>query len=778
MTTTALRVQFGRSDEACFSGFVYDPKDLTRRLVLELLLDGVPVRIARADAYAPELASESIGDGCYGFSFALTPELIADSHVAEIRLANGHEAVGPSIKLDAADESISDSRGPGGIEWLGGVRFRGWVRCAPAESPMVRAIVDGEPVAEARASNFTHVGGIDNANLVKAFDLHLPREYADGRVRRVHFVTEDELQLTTTPLTFVAFPDKVEDFFASFGEIESERLRGRMLDRLLPASAPFNSYESWRDRWDIRRHGQESCERPTAVVLIAGGDEELSLQSLDEGKHKGWVAATLPPLEGPGTFDPLELREFLAHEAADAEIVVFAHAGTLFDVFALQRLSEGFAAVSQARLVYGDLEVCDENGRRWPLALPAFDYERMLEQGYCTQLFAIKRASVEAALEAYPTNLYRMFNCHFDGDDPAVHSQVVHVPCALGCAPQLDLTVHGRLLAQASLTHLAARGTSAKTAPQRGTQMPSARVTRKLKRRSLTIIIPVRNRRTLLQTCLSSIAPAVADAGAQILIVDNDSSDADMITYLETLQRRGTEVLAVPGPFNFARLNNLAVDACASDDILLLNNDIRAMDAAWLAEMQSRLAEADVGAVGALLVWPSGMVQHAGVALGPSFAAQHIGNDRLASDPGYGDMLRIARECGAVTGACLLTRRSDYIAVGGLDEVRFPVNFNDVDYCLKLRSQGKRIIWTPAARLYHHESASRGRDQFGDKASRFERELRNLRSKWGEHLLEDPYYNPNLSLDAVPFSALAWPPRVRAPRVNVPPAAVQLPPGF
>ncbi|MDA9499505.1 hypothetical protein XI05_18975 [Bradyrhizobium sp. CCBAU 11357] len=775
-----LRHEFARNEETAFSGFVYDPQDVTRRFVVELLLDGLPVRLARAESYVPELAAKGIGDACYGFSFALTPELVSDSRVAEARLANGLGPIGASLELNEAAE-VTDSRNLGAAEWMGGLRFRGWVRCPATESPIVRAVVDGEPIAEARASGFSHIGGIDNANLVKAFDLHLPTDYADGRVRRVHFITEDEWQLTVAPVTFVAFPDALEQFFASFGDTESERLRGQMLDRLLPASAPFTSYEDWRKRWDERAQSHSpivTVDRPTAVVLIAGGNEEISLESLDEQQHDNWVAAALPALDGPGSFDPDELRDFLAHDGSDAEVVVFAPAGTVFNQLALQGLAQGFAAIPRARVIYSDLEVSGEDARPWPLALPAFDYERMLEQGYCAQFFAMDRATVLAALAARPTNLYRLFNSQFDDNSAPRNEQVVHVPIPLGRMPPLDVVAHSHLLAKASLTHLMARGIAAETKAQRGALLPAAAVARKPYPRTLTVIIPVRDRKDLLATCLSSIAPALTKSRARVLVVDNDSSDADMLDYLETLKRSGTDVLTVPGAFNFARLNNLAVEACDSDDVLLLNNDIRATDTVWLAEMQGRLAEPDVGAVGALLLWPSGMIQHAGVTLGASFAAQHIGNDRLASDPGYGDMLKVARECGSVTAACLLTRRSDYLDAGGLDEVRFPVNFNDVDYCLTLRSRGKRVVWTPTARLYHHESASRGRDQAGDKASRFERELRNLRNKWGEHLLEDPYYNPNLSLDAVPFSALAWPPRGWGPRVNHPPSAVELPPGF
>jgi GT2 family glycosyltransferase len=122
-------------------------------------------------------------------------------------------------------------------------------------------------------------------------------------------------------------------------------------------------------------------------------------------------------------------------------------------------------------------------------------------------------------------------------------------------------------------------------------------------------------------------------------------------------------------------------------------------------------------------------------------------------------MLRVAHECSAVTAACLLTRRQDYLDVGGMDEIRLPVSFNDVDYCLKLREASKRIVFTPHAKLIHLESASRGKDRHDGAAARFGREIQSLRSRWGQLLIDDPYYNPMLSLDQVPFSALAWPPR-------------------
>jgi O-antigen biosynthesis protein len=126
----------------------------------------------------------------------------------------------------------------------------------------------------------------------------------------------------------------------------------------------------------------------------------------------------------------------------------------------------------------------------------------------------------------------------------------------------------------------------------------------------------------------------------------------------------------------------------------------------------------------------------------------------------------------------LVTRRRDYQDVGGMDEVRFPMNFNDVDYCLKLRALGKRVVFTPHAKILHLETANRRGDRAPDTGPSFERELKNLRAKWGAVLAADPYYSPVLSLDSIPFSALAWPARAMGSRVNDPPVPTAVPPGF
>jgi O-antigen biosynthesis protein len=149
----------------------------------------------------------------------------------------------------------------------------------------------------------------------------------------------------------------------------------------------------------------------------------------------------------------------------------------------------------------------------------------------------------------------------------------------------------------------------------------------------------------------------------------------------------------------------------------------------------------------------------------------------MAEDPGYFDLLRVAHECSAVTAACLLTRRADYLSVGGMDE-SLAVAFNDVDYCLRLREAGKRIVFTPHARLIHAGSVSRGGDNRPDRRGRLEREHSLLRARWAETLVDDPSYNPQMSRNGLPYGALAWPPGDRAPRFNARPRSRELPPGF
>jgi O-antigen biosynthesis protein len=515
----------------------------------------------------------------------------------------------------------------------------------------------------------------------------------------------------------------------------------------------------------------------SAVIMVGSGRMNDTFESLHYQEHANWVAASLPETADATGFRSELAQAFLDGDGANCDFVVFGLTGTLFAPDALRRIAAAFCELKGAQVIYGDLDVAAADGSVWPLALPALVYERMLEQGYCAHLFALRREAADRSLAAGASNLYRVLNSIVD-NEAVSHLNIVHLPGSLGILPAWDHNVAAASLAAASQAHLWQRGISAQVTPSRGDVFPAIRIVRHYDRMRTTIIIPTRNRRQLLQDCIESISPAVDEQGAEIVVVDNDSADPDTLEYLSVIDGSVATVLRVPGPFNPARLNNLAVALTKGDVLCFLDNYIKPLGDNWLGEMLSRLTVGNVGAVGALILWPTGVVQHGGVVLGPGFAATHAFKDRMDGDGGYGDLLRVAHECSAVTAGCLVTRRRDYQGVGGMDDVRFPINFNDVDYCLKLRALGKRIVFTPHAKLMHREAESRGcRWKLGSNDG-FERELQNLRAKWGCVLAADPYYNPILSLDAIPFSALAWPLRPAGPRVNTPPVPRVVPLGF
>jgi O-antigen biosynthesis protein len=770
-----LRTSFSWSSQRILSGFVVDGSDSTRKFVVELLVDGLPVGTARADEYVHELAERDIGDGCYGFSFPLREELITGGLIGEARIANLGTLVGTPIVLSEPPGSGRHIAGPGQVRWLGGLRFSGWLAENANEQPM-DVLVDGETIAPVEKSGWCHVGtDPETARAVRSFGIYLPEKYADGRAHELSVVTRNGGNLPGSPVAFMTFADGLASTLVGLGGSESERLRAELFDRLVPMSVPLSQYHAWHDRFPLPRARPMAMR--AAVVMVGIGDTDITLQSLRRQTHAYWVAAKFPEAARPTDFEPGTVRAFLDSHAADCNFIVFGLSGMTLTETALERILAAFVKFDHACAVYGDLDIAGPDNTVWPMAFSAFDYERLLEQGYCGLFFALRRVAAERALASGATNLYRLFGSILD-DGMTSARNIVHIPGSLAALPELDLAALRPALAAATRAHLRARASSAQVRAASGGIMPAVRIIRPADKMKTTIIIPTRNHRKLLQKCIESIQPAVKNRAVEIIVVDNGSSDTDTLEYLAAIDRNKVNVIRVSGPFNFARLNNLAASAATGDNLCLLNNDIQALDAHWLDEMLGRLAVSDVGAVGALLIWPSGVVQHGGVVLGSSFAATHAFNDRVVDDVGYGDLLCVAHECSAVTAACLVTRRSDFLAVGGMDEHRFPVNFNDVDYCLKLRAAGKRIVFTPHAKLLHLESASRGADKSADRRSRFERELQNLRTKWGKELIADSYYNPMLSLDPIPFSALAWPPREMSPRVVEMPIPVIAPPGI
>jgi len=284
----------------------------------------------------------------------------------------------------------------------------------------------------------------------------------------------------------------------------------------------------------------------------------------------------------------------------------------------------------------------------------------------------------------------------------------------------------------------------------------------------VTLIIPTRNRLNFLKPCVESLLAKTTYPNFEILIVDNDSDDSETLAYLEEVGRgvpaepsrdkRPVRVVRFPGEFNFSAINNFGVSQTDAPLVGLLNNDLAVIHGDWLDEMVSHALRPEIGCVGAKLYYPDDKIQHAGVILGIGGVAAHAWQTHPRGAAGQAHRNLLQQNMSAVTAACLVIRRDIYLQVGGLEADQLKVAFNDVDFCLKVRAAGYRNFWTPYAELYHHESASRGKEDTLEKRDRFRSEVDYMTEKWGDILVNDPTYNPNLTLTINDFT-LALPPR-------------------
>ncbi len=271
----------------------------------------------------------------------------------------------------------------------------------------------------------------------------------------------------------------------------------------------------------------------------------------------------------------------------------------------------------------------------------------------------------------------------------------------------------------------------------------------------ISIVIPNKDHVEDLKRCISSIEEKSTYDNYEIVVVENNSETKEIKDYYELLKDDPrVKVVTYTGSFNYSAINNFGVKETTGEYILLLNNDTQVITVNWMEEMLMYAQREDVGAVGAKLYYGDKTIQHAGVVigLGAHRTAGHTHYKQHRENLGYMGRLCYAQDVTAVTGACLLVKKSLFEKVGGLDE-SFAISLNDVDFCLKLRKLGLLNVFTPFAELYHFESISRGLDDQGEKAERYNRESAHFRDKWKKELRQgDPYYNPNFSLDRSDFS--------------------------
>jgi GT2 family glycosyltransferase len=403
-----------------------------------------------------------------------------------------------------------------------------------------------------------------------------------------------------------------------------------------------------------------------------------------------------------------------------------------------------------ADLIYSDEDKLDESGRRCePYFKPDWSPDLFLSYMYTCHLMVVRRSLVEEV-----GGFRRGFEGAQDYDlllrVMEKTTRIHHIPRILyhwrkspaSTASSGAVKPWAIEAGRRALQDYARRaGVDAEVLP--GSHPGMYRVRRAIHGEPLvSIVIPTTgrphgSRGDLLAQCLRSLEKTEWRRFEVIVATDNRELGAAARHALERLPHTVFDYSA-SGPFNFSHKVNQAVRSARGEHVLLFNDDLEVTSADWLRPLLELSQIPDVGAVGAKLVYPDGRLQHVGILIGVCGLAAHAFHRSPGSTTGYFGSVGVVHECSAVTAACLMTRKAVFEQVGGFDEA-LPVDFNDVDFCLRLRAAGYRIVFTPYAELTHHESASFGRRvQSSVESSR-------MRERWGSVLERDPYYNPNLS---------------------------------
>lgn len=434
---------------------------------------------------------------------------------------------------------------------------------------------------------------------------------------------------------------------------------------------------------------------------------------------------------------------------AAGEYIILLDAGDVLPPFAMFEIVKVLNSSPGARFLYSDEDKMDESGQRsipffkpgWSpdlfLFFPYADHLCILEKELLQRIGGFRREFGKSAVYDLLLRFTEEVN----------ESEIVHIPkvlCHRRLGPQSRT---GATKAKEKEDNRAAIADALKRRNISGTITDgltpgSFRIKRKIDGNAkVSIVIPTRDRLSLIRGCVDSIRKKSTYPNYEIIVVDNNSSDQQTLAYLQSAPAR---VLKFNDEFNFSRINNLAVEKAEGEYIVFLNNDTEVITPDWIESLLEHAQRPEVGAVGCKLLYRSGRIQHAGVVLGMSpnpatGVAGHVFANFEHSDPGYFGFIDVTRNYSAVTAAAMMVRKSVFERFGGFDEA-LAYDYNDVDFCLRLRSNGFLIVYTPFAELYHFESASRGHRNVR------RREAQLMIKRWRAIIKNDPYYSPHLSL--------------------------------
>lgn len=749
-------------------GWALNTGNLEIRPVVEIFIDGASVALVRADQYEP-LAP--MGDQFHGFIVQLRNSWLNEARFITARIANQEIDLSGHVQLPFSS-SGETSTVTTQIWHTGGLRVGGWAWDPQSPKRHVEVTVrEGDKIICTATCNVHNQALAYRETSDHGLAIDLPWDLADGKVHVLDIVNDMGQPLAGSPIRVCCRPEGMEGVLRKLGSARecstlsllTEMAREQAMR--LPNSVGWQHYPQWFEVFQRLDH----CNRPTVkgkigLLIISAGDPELekiSLASLGEDiSYLHYHAA--------GSIDNIR---------PTVQELITAGCDRILPIFAGDRIASNalphFSTLLDDENAWGfvDCDQDDQNGGRdHPWLKPAWDIDIFISTDIYMQGAIFSAEILEKALaQLLHSDKDTFVNWHLLSASVALITErnkgnvshlsrvLYHRASNLPVSPEQAPVSLQRLRAiQWLCENIAPRAMVDHV--QNYPSLLQAHWPLPVALPKVSLIVPTRDQFTLLHTCIEGLLSETEYPDLEIIIIDNQSSDPQTLTYLSDLTSRGVKVISHPYPFNYSTINNRAVHHAKGEIIGLVNNDIEIIDNTWLKEMVAQLLRPTVGAVGAKLLWPNRMVQHGGVVVGVNGLAAHIGNNLAETDPGYLATNQITRRQSAVTAACLLVRKVTFEQVGGLDENAFPVAFNDVDFCLKIRALELDVIWCASAKLIHAESASRGKDQTPEKRARALREQENFIRKWGRHQ-SDPYYHPALSLDYIsgPYGGLAIP---------------------
>lgn len=789
-------------DECGVSGWAYDEAAPLEPVTLALHIDEEHIGDCVCDLLRPDVKASGHPTDCVGFGRPI-PLRFFDSLPHRIGFRDRH---GLPVKAvfqgrEQSQFTLKAVEVLGRVDGLHAGAIRGWaVRREPTGevhgSLQVLVTMQGQPVAQITAGTFrADVAKAHDCDPKCGFVFHPPAKLAAGRTVEFAFrVIPGGHELPGSPMR-VNFPSM--EMVAALRDLQEDtdriftklwNLRDHLRRLAPPETCTVEQYDSWaRDYQKAlqaapnRLDGLIPANQPPPLVSIICPtyrprlpDFTAAVESVRAQTWPHWELIIVDDASGSA-----ELRQcvtaFRKQDKRIKAITLKQNSGisaatnaamaqakgryvALFDHDDLlsERAIEFMLAAalrSGAQVLYSDEDKIDDNGLfSEPNFKPDWNYRLLLSQNYVCHLLFVERTLAERV---------GPFRSECDGAqdhdfilrlvEKVRHDRIEHVP---------EVLYHWRKT-PTSTASSGEKKTYAVTAGLRAVQdhLDRRKLTGRVvsprnitcfaidwqitKEPSVVVIIPYWEHIGMTRACVEALQRNTTYTNYRIMLVDNWSTSDEALAFAEEMRRtERVSVLRVEEPFNYSRLNNLAVAASDSELLLFMNNDVFVSEPGWLRCMVGEmLADTSVGIVGNKLLYPNGRVQHGGVILGVGGVADHAYRGLPADEPGYMARAICAQELSAVTAACMLCRRDVFTAVGGFDEVDLQVAFNDVDLCLKVRQQGYRIIWTPSSVAEHRESLSRGDDMRPDMQPRFFHENEVMNMRWKDVLPDDKFYH-------------------------------------